>query len=110
MEMVESLISSISSVPVTVQVEPVEKMKADSREAFSAQYQSLKEENEALSQIQKECAAKRFVGPVISTGSICSSTQRRGADGIVGVLISPPALWGADAGTEEPTLETLTLA
>ncbi|XP_056911606.1 UV radiation resistance-associated gene protein isoform X3 [Takifugu flavidus] len=28
-------------------------------EAFSAQYQSLKEENEALSQIQKECAAKR---------------------------------------------------
>ncbi|XP_029704489.1 UV radiation resistance-associated gene protein-like [Takifugu rubripes] len=28
-------------------------------EAFSAQYQSLKEENEALSQIQKECTAKR---------------------------------------------------
>lgn len=62
-------------------------------EAFSAQYQSLKEENEALSQIQKECTAKRFVGPVISTGSICSSTQRRGADGSGGcdrVQRAPP--------------------
>lgn len=45
-------------------------------EAFSAQYESLKEENEALSQIQKECTAKRYVGPVISS----SSTQQRLAD------------------------------
>lgn len=42
-------------------------------EAFSAQYESLKEENEALSHIQKECTAKRYVGPVISS----SNTQQR---------------------------------
>lgn len=35
-------------------------------EAFSAQYESLKEENGALSHVQKECTAKRYVGPVIT--------------------------------------------